>query len=144
MDRKHWNLLVIAAARGRPVTPVQLQKVLFILGRELPGEVGGEFYDFKPYNYGPFDAAVYADAESLSSEGLVNINRPQRWNEYAATPLGMEKAEALRKDLPDRVVAYLDRLVGWAQGLTFQGLVRAIYARYPETRAKSIFEDSQA
>jgi hypothetical protein len=31
----------------------------------------GQFYQFVPYNYGPFDAKVYHDLDKLVLEGLV-------------------------------------------------------------------------
>lgn len=144
MERKHWTLLAVAAAGGERVSPAQLQKVLFLLGRELPASVGPGYYEFRPYNYGPFDSSVYADAQALAEEGLINVNRPYRWDEYAATPKGMNVAKQVRGDASPSAVAYLEKVVHWARSLTFQDLVRAIYARYPETRAKSIFEDRGA
>jgi hypothetical protein len=68
MERKHWTLLVLAAAGGDPLTPVQLQKTLFLLEKERPEVSGRNYYRFTPYAYGPFDSRVYADAEILASE----------------------------------------------------------------------------
>lgn len=144
LERKHWTLLAIASANGASVSPVQLQKALFVLGRELPDLVGEGYYDFQPYNYGPFDSTVYEDAEALAEDGLVSINRPYRWSEYAATPEGMHLAASLRERASPSAAQFLSDLVSWARQLTFQDLVRAIYARYPDTRAKSIFEDPDA
>lgn len=141
MERKHWTLLAVAAAGGERVSPVQLQKVLFLLGREMPDAVRSGYYEFRPYNYGPFDSAVYADAQILADEGLININRPYRWDEYSVTPKGVAVAQRLRDDASPGAVVYLEKVVHWALSLSFQDLVRAIYARYPDTRAKSIFED---
>ena len=50
LDRKDWALLAIAnAGHGVSLSPVQLQKSLFLLGRELGSKVGANFYDFQPY-----------------------------------------------------------------------------------------------
>lgn len=144
IPREHWTLLAIAAAGGKPLSPVQLQKSLFVLGREMREAVGAGFYNFRPYNYGPFDSAVYADAEMLASLGLVNINQPWRWKEYAATPDGMKEAGRVKSSAPPAATAYLAKIVAWAGSLSFQDLVRAIYARYPDTRTKSIFEERKA
>src|SRR5215218_4144725 len=99
MERKDWNLLVIAAALGQPLSPVQLQKCLFILGRELPNEVGSNYYEFIPYDYGPFAVEVYRDAEQLAAQGLVaiQISSGQKWKQYAATPAGMANAKRLKE-----------------------------------------------
>jgi hypothetical protein len=134
-------MLTISLARGRGLSPVQLQKVLFLLGKKLPQEVGPNFYDFQPYNYGPFDSAVYSDADVLSFGGLVSIAKSGGgYNEYSPTPKGLEYAENLKQAAPPRALAYLDRAVQWAQTLSFSGLVRAIYDKYPEYRKNSVFQ----
>jgi len=143
-SREDWLLVALAAAEGAPLTPVQLQKSLFLLGQELPDAVGEDFYAFRPYNYGPFSSAVYADADRLADEGLVRIDRMEpgrNWAVYSATPEGVERALALSNGLPGQAVEYLRSAVGWTRKLTFSQLVSAIYARYPEQRANSVFVD---
>src|SRR5947209_2707195 len=70
MNRKDWTLLAICSANGNGLSPVQLQKALFLLSREMPNAVGN-FYHFTAYHYGPFDRAVYDDAERLAADGMV-------------------------------------------------------------------------
>lgn len=138
MDRKGWTLLAIAAARGEPLDPAQLQKCLFVLGRERPADVGRDFHKFGPYHYGPFAATVYRDAEALEEEGLVTITATESVRKYRATPDGLKEAQRLRQQASD-ATRYLERVVAWARSLSFQALVRAIYAKYPEQRANSVF-----
>ena len=140
MKRKHWTLLVIAAG-DRPLTPVQLQKSLFLLGKNLPKTTGAGFYKFEPYDYGPFDVQVYLDAEILVAEGLVEISQSGRgWNEYSATPGGRITAAVFEKKLNPKHASYIKAVVAWTQRLSFQALVRAIYAKYPSYRANSVFQ----
>jgi hypothetical protein len=139
MERKDWALLAISFAGGRGLSPVQLQKSLFLLGKELPAEVGDGFYDFIPYNYGPFDRAVYVDANKLSEDGLVNIAE-RSLKEYSPTPLGLQCASLLEGAASPRARAYLQQIVKWTQSLSFSQLVRAIYDRYPEYRQNSVFQ----
>jgi len=141
LSRSEWTLLTIASAEGRPLTPVQLQKSLFLLGRELPAAVGPDFYQFEPYDYGPFDATIYRDAEALAEQGLIDIQPAPhaRYNQYRATLQGLEQATALKRRAPVQAVTYLSTIVEWARSLTFPELVRAIYARYPEYRSRSVF-----
>lgn len=144
VTRKDWALLAIAAAGGRPLTPVQLQKILFILGEEKADRVGRGYYKFRPYNYGPFSADVYQDADILDSMGLVDVDQgtaSRSWSTYRATPEGISKADELRARAPSDAVKYLDALVAWAMKLSFQQLVSAVYERYPAQRANSIFID---
>lgn len=138
---KDWTLLAIAAAEGRALKPVQLQKTLFIVGRELRDVVGPGFYQFRAYDYGPFSHEVYRDAELLELEQLVAIERPNRWNQYRATPDGIARAQDLSSGVPQHARDYLQQVVSWAMDLSFQQLVRAVYARYPEMKANSKFHD---
>ncbi len=141
MERSDWTILALAAAGGEPLTPVQLQKSLFLLGAKLPDEVGDSFYEFSPYNYGPFSSDVYADAEELSERGLVRIeHKPGRtWVEYAATPEAIQRTRELHRVASERAVAYLESAVHWCRKLTFRQLVEAVYVAFPEQRVNSVF-----
>jgi len=142
MKRHEWVLLVIAAAGGEGLSPVQLQKSLFLIRQNCKRAVGPGFYKFIPFDYGPFNPDIYSDAEDLEAEGLVTISRRpgQRWVEYAATPKGIERARSLEEDLPEPVVTYIREVVAWARRQSFNQLVSAIYQQYPEYRKNSVFQ----
>lgn len=141
MNRKDWLLLVIAAAKGDRLSPVQLQKTVFLLGKKYPEAVGEDFYEFIPYAYGPFCVDVYRDAEDLDQLGLVAVQPSQygHWREYRITPVGMNRAEELGHT-NHKVVEYLEKKVKWAKSQNFQTLVRKIYDKYPEYRVNSVFQ----
>jgi hypothetical protein len=141
MERRDWALLAIDAGQGQPLSPVQLQKSLFMLGRNLASQVGWDFYEFNAYDYGPFDVKVYQDVDDLVHQGLVYSQRqPGRsWNEFAVTPLGATRAHELAVSAPQEAIEYLRAIVKWAQSLSFSQLVSAIYRMYPEQRANSVF-----
>ena len=146
MARKDWTLLAIAAAEGEVLSPVQLQKSLFLLSRNLPNLVGEDFYTFRPYNYGPFSIEIYHDAKTLASEGLVSIQEApeQRWKKYRATPAGLERAVHLvrSEDVPEVAVRYLRTAVAWTRSLSFNELLRSIYAHFPEYKVHSVFQSA--
>ena len=73
MQKEDFLLMVVASGKDEPLTPVQLQKSLFLIGEHKDGfsEVPQSFYDFRPYHYGPFDIRVYQDADVLAEQGLV-------------------------------------------------------------------------
>jgi uncharacterized protein YwgA len=139
LKKRDWALLAIAAADGKPVSPAKLQKSLFILGMESPENLE-DFYRFEPYNYGPFDAGIYSDAESLASEGLVEVLHPTggRWVEYVATPVGLNAAQEL-KEKKAGAAGYLKKVVDWTQRVTFQELLREVYKHYPQYAVNSVF-----
>lgn len=141
MERKHWTLLVISAAGSSGLSPVQLQKCLFLISKNLSNVVGENFYSFIPYNYGPFDSAIYADAQTLINESLVTLARVsgKTWAYYVITPKGNEVATAVSSELTPQVKDYIVKIVHWVQRLSFVQLLTAIYQAYPEYRANSVF-----
>ena len=142
MTRKDWTLMVIAEGDS-PLRPVQLQKSLFLISKALtpPQLQEANFYVFEPYDYGPFSRYIYLDADDLERNGLVTIQRPpeQRYNHYRITELGRQEAEALKSRLNPELRQYLGEVVKFTQTTSFNQLVSAIYAAYPEMKANSVF-----
>ena len=141
MKRKYWTLLLLAEAAKscRTLSAVRLQKLTFLLGATHTEEVGDTFYDHRPYRYGPFDAAVYGDVEELEREALAVVDSAGSWKEYGATLAGCEHARSL--PVEDDVRDYVSRITEWALSLSFASLVRAIYDKYPEQQAHSVFRN---
>ena len=71
MDRKDILLVVVASGNGTPLTPVQLQKSLFLISENLKGEIPDPFYDFGPYHYGPVRCRSLWRCRFLELEGLL-------------------------------------------------------------------------
>ena len=135
-------LLVIAAAGDTGLTPVQLMKSVFLIGQSGLSGLPSDFYSFIPYNYGPFNSDVYRDAEVMVNERLVlEIREAGRdWSKYAITPAGFRHAKNLKRRVAGEFSDYIDAIVNWVKSLTFSGLLRAIYAKYPEMRENSVFQ----
>ena len=142
MDRRQLALAMLACSDGRPYTPVQIQKALFLACHNLPELVNqGETFDFVPYDYGPFDAGVYSEIESLRAEGAAAIapSGIGSWNTYAATDAGLTYGREILSTLPSSVRDYLIKVSEWVRAQSFSSLVKSIYNFYPEMRANSIF-----
>ena len=141
IKKKEWTLLALAAANGKSLSPVQLQKILFLFGQKMPKAVAGNYYQFVPYNYGPFDSSIYSDADMLIGQSLAVLQqRPGcRWSEFAATPDGMKRAREIMKDVPKEELEYLAAVVKWVCTLSFRDLLRAVYAKYPDYATNSVF-----
>jgi hypothetical protein len=140
-SRRNWILAVIAAAEGESISPVQLQKSLFLVGEKLRKNVGRDFYEFVPYHYGPFSSDIYDDALILADEGLLKIRRSPngKWTTYSITAKGKKQAKLVADNLPEKASTYIRRLMQWVVGLTFRQLVSSIYQEYPEYRQNSVF-----
>jgi hypothetical protein len=140
---KDWTLLVIAAGHGAGLSPVQLQKSLFLIGQNLTFSrlCVERFYQFKPYDYGPFNSEIYEDAEELAFEGYVTLSSAGRpYRRYSVTDSGLARADEIRKNLEVVSTKYLDDVVGWVRAQTFESLVKSIYKAYPQMRVNSIFQ----
>lgn len=136
-----WALLAIFLADEKGLSPVRLQKSLFLLGKEFPRIVGKNYYEFIPYNYGPFCAKIYDDVGALISKGFVEEKgiAKQTWSEYFITPAGRKYVGQLPLDRIEDARGYLFQVIEWAQGLMFQELISAIYKAYPEYKKHSVF-----
>lgn len=142
LQPKDWTLMVIAS--GGNLTPVQLQKSLFLISRNVAkANLPEGFYAFSAYDYGPFCAEIYSDADALESGGLVTIDRsPGRgYRTYSVTPNGVAEAKQLRADMKPEPWDYLQEAVTWTKQQSFQSLVKAIYKHYPEMQENSVFKD---
>jgi len=61
MDRGDLVLAALAAGGvGASYSPVQVQKLLFLIDREAANLVDGPHFSFRPYDYGPFEAGDLA------------------------------------------------------------------------------------
>ena len=66
MTRRDLVLALLAAAEGRPYTPVQIQKAVFVICDLIPDLIDdGPTFNFQPYDYGPFDLDVYSELGQL-------------------------------------------------------------------------------
>ncbi len=139
MTRQDWLLLMLAAAGRKPLSPLQLQKSLFLVGYDLAKLVGPDFYTFRPFDYGPFDATVYRDAEEQAAQGLVTIrSHPVTRRVFSLTMRGMTRARALEPGLPTEAARHCRYIVQWAQSQTFQELTQAIYEHFPAYAERSV------
>jgi hypothetical protein len=142
MTRSEVLLAILAASEGRPFTPVQIQKAAFLVTTNLPRLVNaGPNFGFVPYDYGPFDQSVYSEAETLAAQRDVEITRREgvRWNQYAASDKGIERGTKILDKMSESQRDYVKKISQWVRALSFEQLVKAIYAQYPDMKENSIF-----
>ena len=141
MDRKDLLLLVLAAAGSDGLSPVQLQKSLFLLENSGLAGLPAHNYEFVPYNYGPFDPQIYEDADELANSRLVAylpmVGRD--WRKYVVAPAGTERVQSMGTSVEAKASAFVFEVVDWVKRQSFAGLLRAIYAAYPQYRVNSVF-----
>jgi hypothetical protein len=138
MDRSGIVLAALAAGgENATFTPVQVQKLLFLIDRRAARLVGGPYFDFKPYDFGPFDRTVYQVLEMLAMQGLVYQTRA-RYRLYSLSPEGYRRGVELLHAYPE-AKNYVQQVANWVRSLSFSQLVAAIYRDYPDMKVNSIF-----
>ena len=140
MNKENILLAIINEAGERGLTPVKLQKSLFLIDKAFP-DLTREFYNFIPYNYGPFDKEVYSDAELLIDSGLVLKEESHGLRIYKISEDGVSAANKIMEEAPTEFVNYLQKMINWIQPLSFQVLISSVYAKYPDYKVNSIFQE---
>ena len=141
MDKKQIVLAGLYPASQKNHTPVQVQKLFFLLDKNIPQLIDGPLFDFQPYNYGPFDKNVYRTIEELSEEGLVEINPAFSMLTYRLTSEGQNEGEKIFNSLDPVAQKYINEISNFVLTHSFSSLVSAIYKAYPDMRQNSVFQD---
>ena len=141
MTRNDVVLAALAPAEGSLHSPVQVQKLLFLLDEVCPDALQGPHFAFEPHSYGPFDANVYRALEQLRDEGLAVVRFNGRWQDYGLTPKGQKTAEQIKSQLPATTSDYIARASEFVRTLSFSALVASIYEAFPHMRENSVFVD---
>jgi uncharacterized protein len=142
VDRQNFVLAALAAA-GVDVsfTPVQVQKLFFLIDREASHLVGGPHFSFEPYDYGPFDKSVYSEIDALSALDLAVVKNDERVRKYELSAGGYARGREILQGLPENTRQYLSAIALWVRSLSFQQLVSAIYKRHPDMKVNSVFQE---
>jgi hypothetical protein len=141
LNRKDIVLAALAPAQGDVHTPVQVQKLLFLIDREIPNLVDGPHFNFQPYHYGPFDISVYEELQNLACQNLVASIPDYNWSDYRLTKEGQKSAEELLISLPPKAQEFIRKASEFVRSLSFPELVSAIYKAYPDTKVNSVFQE---
>lgn len=139
MTRDRLLLAVLSTADGQTFSPVQIQKMMFILDRNLGKRIGGPHFRFVPYNYGPFDPEVYTALDMLSVSGKVERVPERTWTNYRIAAAAMAEGKAALASLPPETRDYVTRISLWVRSLSFNDLVSAVYRSFPDMRVNSVF-----
>ena len=142
MEKKEIILAVLASAKGAIHTPIQIQKLLFLIDKKIPNLINGPYFDFQPYSYGPFDVEIYNLLEELAQvEDVEMISDPNlRWAKYRLTINGQKKGEKILNTLNTKAIEYIKILSLFVRSLSFAELVSTIYKEFPDMKKNSIFE----
>lgn len=139
-SRSDFVLAALASAGDASFQPVHVQKLFFLLDERLGERLGGKYFAFAPYDYGPFDRDVYDEISGLLARGEVEVDRD--WNglrKYHVTPEGMERGRYLLSTLQADIQNSIAKYATWVTSQSFASLVSAIYQAYPAMKVNSVF-----
>ena len=159
IDTADLVLLILGAGEGRSgfrgIT--RLEKILFLLSKEVPHPENVAVPEFEGYKFGPFSKDVYDSLEFLRSINLVNaddspstddalelsevdpgIARFYEPRTFRLTRDGRIVWDRLLGKLPSSFRDALLHLVTRYGGLSLPELIRYVYAQYPEYTSKSL------
>jgi hypothetical protein len=139
LTRDDYVLAVLATAKGQSLSPVQVQKLFFLLDARVSEQIGGAYFAFEPYDYGPFDAGVYQDIDALVRRGFATVDRSSYVRRYQLTPEGQDRGAALLSELPAPVQNFAQRCCDFVRAHGFAELVSAIYREFPDMKVNSVF-----
>jgi uncharacterized protein YwgA len=118
---------------------VQLQKLFFLLDRNIGDHLGGTYFNFEPYHYGPFDRTVYLEIEKLVNKGLCAVTVNGNVKKYYLTVEGQKAGDYVSHTIEESLFEYMKDVNSYVRRLSFQNLIKAVYEVYPEMKAKSVF-----
>ena len=134
-------LAALATDPGASFTPVQVQKLFFLLNERVTDKGWKKRFKFKPHLFGPFDPEVYSELEVLKQEGLVDI-WGGRMRKYSLTADGYRRGQSELEKLPSEAKNAIRILSEWVRTQNLAGLVSAVYKEFPKMKANSLFQET--
>jgi len=138
MDRKEILLSFIALPEGKPnvLSPIQIMKGMFLVKQELHLK---NFYQFKPYLYGPCSLEVYRDVQRLVGENFIlPLPSVRGWKFYMVSSKGSKKFEELSKKMDREFLESMRRIKRIVMEKSFIELLKYVYRKYPEFAVNSV------
>jgi len=121
------TVLSLLTQAGRPLSPTVFVKLVFLLRQETGLERDPTFYDFVPYQRGPFSFTLYRELGSLRQNGYVTPEEER----IALCGRTLDLAEKEAEGLPSSTQTAVADVLGRYGRMNQRDLVRNVYTRYP-------------
>ncbi len=119
---------------------LMLTKQFFVFVKEIKKDLEGVF-NFFPYDYGPYSSVLQNLINKLNKEGYIEIKTSGERQDFILTDKGVDRAKKVYEKLDEKTKKTLEKLRRDATQLSYSGVLRYVYSRYPEyTTASKIRE----
>lgn len=139
MNQQAVLLLIASGSTGS----YQLDSIRLMKGAFLASQRGDDswrgLFDFRPYDYGPFDASVYRARDSLIARGYLRSLTESRYDTYELTDAGRARVAELEHEEGTAATAWLRHMGEYVTSRSFGQLLREVYAAYPAYAERSVF-----
>lgn len=132
-------LLIAAGADGDyPLDPIRVMKGCFLVTRRGKQE-WRSLFSFQPYDYGPFDSAVYRARNSLVAQDLLEEDGKSRHGSHTLTEDGRARVAELREQIGDTYANWFAQIGKFVTERSFSKLLDDVYAEYPDYAKNSLY-----
>lgn len=121
MLNRQKALLQLIHLAGGQIDRLVLTKWAFLIRQETESRGGTSFYDFVPYQFGPFSFVLYQEVEKLVSYGYLKEAGPSTW------ALGDVSSPSVDGPIQRDLVSVVSRF----RELSVEKLLEYVYDRYP-------------
>lgn len=123
--RRGWLLLAIALSGRSGISPIQLQRSLFLVGQKREELIGPGFYAFEPNGSGPASTDVYADIDALvTTEYIVKQWVPESaCSVFRLSGAGRAWVAEFRRKVKKDALSGLEDAVAWVKEQSYLDLV---------------------
>lgn len=126
MLHRQRTLLHFLHLAGGEATPILLTKWAFLAKNEAGEAMGGSFYEFLPYKFGPYSFCLRQEMDALVTQNYVEQNEADPVKSWRLTALGKQQALSLQAPL-----AAAARLVMYRHGKKATNtLLDEVYERF--------------
>lgn len=123
--KRHKILLgIILNAGGKP-TKTELMKWIFLLKKETILKNDNSFYDFVPYEYGPFSFTLYRDLAELIELGYLEKDG------FEINSRFLNPIRDIYQEIPKSIRADIDKIIRYYSRLDLASLIDHVYDKYP-------------
>jgi len=108
-----------------------LFKQFFVFVKEIERDLD-RVANFIPYDYGPYSFELQNALDNLVIRQDISLTRSGDRIDFSLTENGMKTASKIFSTIPDLKKEKMEKLRQDANNLGYNGVLRYVYARYPE------------